>query len=70
MCILVRENQSWGRLPEVGTQRMLLTDGPFTVAPIPEVRMPCGLVAGLDGERFLWEPSCEGIQTGLEVPGH
>lgn len=36
--------------------------GPFTVGPVPEVRMRCGPVAGLDGERLLQKPGCENTQ--------
>lgn len=31
--------------------------GPFTEGPIPEVRMPCGPGAGLDGKRLLRDSS-------------
>lgn len=39
--------------------------GPFTVGPVPEVRMRCGPVAGLGGERLLQKPGCEdALRTG------
>lgn len=59
-----------GMLPELGTQRMLLTDEPLYHGAYSGGRMPCGPVAGPDGARLLREPRCDDTLTGLEVPGH
>lgn len=42
--------------------------GRFTAGPLPEVRMPCGPVAGIDGKRHLQRPSSED-HNRLGAPG-